>query len=274
MLSQRVITAAVLLPLFVAAVWYLPTPWFGVLAGMIVCLGAWEWSGLAGLSSFRLRLPFVGLVAVLLAVVYELKANVWSQLLLFSAVAGWFLVAVLILSVEKRVVVIPASRMVRAMLGVLVLVPSWLGLILLHAGGPDSRVILLFLVALIAAADIAAYFSGRRWGSHRLAPVISPGKTREGLWGALAGALPVALGYALIDNIQGIELLVFLILCLVTVLFSVAGDLLESLIKRSAGRKDSGTLLPGHGGVLDRIDSLTGAVPVFVTGLLLWSIFL
>lgn len=273
MLRQRVITAAVLVPLFVAAVWYLPSPWFALLTAIIIGLAAWEWTGLAAIEQSWLRAGYLILVGCLMGVVFALRDNVLVQMLLLTAAAAWLLVLVLILAVEMRAVLIPTSRMVKALLGLLVLVPPWLGLILLQRG-QDSRVILLFLVGLVAVADIGAYFCGRRWGRRRLAPVTSPGKTRAGLAGAVVAALAVALAYALVDNIQGIELLMFLILCLVTVLFSVLGDLLESLMKRSVHRKDSGTLLPGHGGVLDRIDSLTAAVPVFVTGLLLWSIFL
>jgi phosphatidate cytidylyltransferase len=235
-------------------------------------LAAWEWAGLAGLRSRLQHGTYVLAMAILLGCVYIIRNHVWAQLLVATAVAGWLLAASLILAVERHVVLIPASRLVKALLGLLVLVPSWLSLILLQGSGEESRVMLLFLLALIASADIGAYFCGRRWGRRRLAPLISPGKTWAGLGGGIVTALLVALGYALVDNIQGIELLVFLSLCLVSVLFSVTGDLLESLMKRSVQRKDSGTLLPGHGGVLDRIDSLTAALPVFVTGLLLWSL--
>lgn len=274
MLKQRIITAAVLLPLFIAAVWYLPTPWFAPLMGVIICLAAWEWSDLAGLEKYWLRAGFVVLAACLLGVVFTLRDTFWARLLVFTASGAWILVAILIVAVEMRLVHIPASRLIKALLGLLVLIPSWLSLILLQGGGPDSRVILLFIVALVAAADVGAYFTGRRWGRKKLTPVISPGKTWTGLGGGVTASLAVALGYGLIDNIQGLELLMFISLCLITVLFSAAGDLLESLMKRSVNRKDSGAFLPGHGGVLDRIDSLTAAMPVFVTGLLLWSMYL
>lgn len=270
MLRHRVITAVVLLSLFVAAVWYLPTVWFALSMGVIITLGAWEWSSLAGLSSPWPRLGFVVLIAGLLWMMFILKATVWALLLMLTAVVGWVLVLVLILAVEKHLVVIPTSRLIKLLLGCLVLVPPWLGLVFLHG----DRITLLFLVALIAIADISAYFSGRRWGGRKLAPTVSPGKTLAGLWGALAATLLVAVGYGLVDNMQDFELLMFSILCLVTVLFSVAGDLIESLMKRSMQRKDSGAFLPGHGGILDRIDSHTAAIPVFITGILLWSIYL
>lgn len=274
MLKRRVITAAILLPLFIVAVWHLPTPWFALLTGAIICLAAWEWSDLAGLEQYRLRACFIVLVACLLGIVFALRNTIWSQLLVVMASLAWVLVAVLIIAVEMRLVLIPTSRLSKGLLGLLVLVPAWLSLVLLQDGGRDSRVILLFLIVLVASADIGAYFAGRRWGGKQLAPLISPGKTRAGLLGGVAVSLPVALGYGLIDNMQGIELLLFTCLCLLTVLFSVAGDLLESLLKRSVNRKDSGTFLPGHGGILDRIDSLTAGLPVFVTGLLLWSMYL
>lgn len=268
MLKQRIITAALLLPGFFAAVWYLPSPWFALLTGIIICLAAWEWSDLSGLDRMSLRIGYLVAVACLLVVLYVLRLTVWSRLVIFMAMAGWLLATFLVVAVETRLVVIPASSLMKSLLGFLVLLPSWLGLVLLQNGAAG---ILLFLVVLIAAADIGAYFAGRRWGRKKLAPLISPGKSRAGLAGGIAVSLPVALAYGLAENMQGIDLLLFLILCLITVLFSVSGDLLESLMKRSAHRKDSGTLLPGHGGILDRIDSLTAALPVFVTGLLLWS---
>ncbi len=126
---------------------------------------------------------------------------------------------------------------------------------------------MLFLLVLIWIADSGAYFAGRRWGRVKLAPAVSPGKTREGVYGALAGAMLCALALAWMRPEIGAAL-VTIPLCLLTCLVSVAGDLFESLIKRQAGVKDSGTLLPGHGGVLDRIDSLTAAAPVFVFGLM------
>jgi phosphatidate cytidylyltransferase len=153
------------------------------------------------------------------------------------------------------------NRVTAAGAGLLVLVPAWLALARLHAAGPQ---LLLFLILLVGAADVGAYFAGRRFGHNTLAPRVSPGKTWEGVLGGLvAAALLAAVGvwWFKVDAPR------FLALCVVVVVASIIGDLTESLFKRHAGLKDSGRLLPGHGGLLDRVDSVTAAAPVFLIGL-------
>lgn len=151
-------------------------------------------------------------------------------------------------------------------MGPIVLTPLWTALVALHGNGEDGPSSVLFLMILIWVADSGAYFAGRQWGRNKLAPVISPGKTWEGVYGAVFGALICGLLLAWYrSDIEGFHWLVPV--CVITVLMSVVGDLFESVMKRKMDMKDSGTLLPGHGGVLDRIDSLTAAAPVFVLGL-------
>jgi phosphatidate cytidylyltransferase len=152
---------------------------------------------------------------------------------------------------------------------VVVLLPTWTSLVALHARAPDGRWWLLFLLVLVWIADTAAFFVGRRWGRRRLASVVSPGKSWEGVLAGLAGGIAAGAVFGLYRDMQGVEMLVFLLICGGTVAASVVGDLMESMMKRSANLKDSGNLLPGHGGVLDRIDSLTAAAPVFLAGWLL-----
>jgi len=148
--------------------------------------------------------------------------------------------------------------------GFVVLVPSWLALTSIHRQGP---IMLMFLLVLVWITDIAAYFVGKRFGKTKLAPKLSPGKSREGLWGALMASILLAIvGVRLFDLDMNVWVY-FGCLCLLTALISVVGDLYESLLKRRAGVKDSGRILPGHGGILDRIDSLTAAAPGFVLGL-------
>jgi phosphatidate cytidylyltransferase len=160
----------------------------------------------------------------------------------------------------------------RMLEGGVVLVPAWLALVMLHRIPDGGPVLLLFLLILIWSADVGAYFAGHRWGRNKLAPQVSPGKTREGVYGAMASALLCGLFLVWwLGSALGQAPLV-LLLCLVTMLSSVVGDLFESLLKRRRGMKDSGTLLPGHGGMLDRIDSLTAAAPVFVFGLSLFRV--
>jgi len=150
--------------------------------------------------------------------------------------------------------------------GPFVLLPAWLALVRLHAQGPtlDGPQLLTFLLLLVVAADVGAYFAGRAFGKHKLAPRVSPGKTWEGVAGGLAGASLLALAGALWFELP---LPRFVLLCVLVVMISVVGDLAESLFKRHAGVKDSGSILPGHGGILDRIDSLTAAGPCFVLGM-------
>ncbi|NNE38740.1 MAG: phosphatidate cytidylyltransferase [Gammaproteobacteria bacterium] len=123
---------------------------------------------------------------------------------------------------------------------------------------------LIFLLILIWAADISGYFCGKQWGKNRIAPLVSPGKTWQGAAGAMAACCIISIGFSINKQFQLSESIIFLVICLVTVVISIIGDLMESLLKRSANVKDSGTLLPGHGGVLDRIDSFTAACPVFL----------
>lgn len=267
----RITTAAILAPLFLAAAYYLDTPWFSLLIGVITCAGAWEWAFLAGISDKVLRAAYLLLMAALLLTAWLYLAGNWSRLLIIAAALGWILILAEVVAVEHRLIPIPTSRILKALEGFVVLLSAWLSLVLLHAAGEGSRLILMLLLVLIWSADVAAYVVGRRWGRKKLSPLVSPGKTRVGLYGAVLATQVVALGWALFDNIQGIDMVKFLFLCLVTVLASVLGDLQVSLLKRSMHVKDSGKLLPGHGGILDRIDSLTAAGPVFVTGLLLWS---
>lgn len=149
----------------------------------------------------------------------------------------------------------------------MVMIPAWTSLVVLHGGGEPGVYRVLFLLALIAGADITAFFVGRRWGRTRLASRVSPGKSWEGVAGALVAVLVLASAAGILAGFGSWTLAVFLGLCVVTALASVLGDLTESLFKRQAGLKDSGHLLPGHGGVLDRIDSLTAAAPLFALGI-------
>lgn len=262
MLKQRLLTAAVLIPAFILAVLWLPQTAFAIFIGAIVILGAWEWAGLARLEGAKRRMYTAGMAAALLAIAFIPTAWVLG-------IAGvWWTFALLRMRhVDAQHEAVP-RRARTALAGVLVLLPAWYAIVALHAA-PDGPQYVLFLVALIATADSAAYFAGRRWGRRKLAPHVSPGKTWEGLTGALAGAAVLgAAGAALLEGpARGNWML--LPWCVVTVIYSVVGDLIESLYKRRAGVKDSGRLLPGHGGVLDRIDSLTAAAPVFLLGVIL-----
>jgi phosphatidate cytidylyltransferase len=159
------------------------------------------------------------------------------------------------------------QRLLRGLAGVLVTLPAWAALVLLHGRPADGPYVILYLLVLVWLADSGAFFAGRRWGRRKLAPVISPGKTREGVYGAMVVCTIYAVAVGLYHGDTSRQVTGLVMVSLLTVMFSIVGDLLESLMKRQAGIKDSSNLIPGHGGVLDRIDSLTAAAPVFFLGL-------
>ena len=271
MLRQRLLTALVLIPIIVGAVLYLDTAWFAIVFGLITALGAWEWSRLAGIQSLPARIAYLFIGAALSGLCFVYRSYTGLQAVVGLAVGWWLLAAVLTVAVQKQALRLPASRPLKAAIGLLVLVTAWFSLVLLREGGSHKGSLVLFLFVLIWLADSAAYFSGRRWGKTRLCSRISPGKTLEGVWGALFSAGLLALAYARVENLPGIDTVIFTIICLITVLISIIGDLLVSMMKRAENLKDSGHLLPGHGGILDRIDSLTAAAPVFYAGFSLWD---
>ncbi len=260
-LRARLRTSAWLVPGFVAGVLLLPTSLFAGFIAAIVMLAAWEWAALVGVDTTPARLAMIAVVALTLLLLWGIGA---PALALLPALLWWLGCAAAL----PRLRVQPAAGIDWGLLalGLLVLAAPWLALVRLHGGSDDGPMLVLGLVAMIVLADSAAYFIGRRFGRHKLMPRLSPGKTWEGLAGALvAVALALVLaGWGLGLAVAGQALLV--LLGVITVALSVVGDLFESWLKRRRGVKDSGTLLPGHGGVLDRIDSITAAAPVFALG--------
>jgi len=268
MLRQRIVTAMLLVPIVLGLVLAADSRWFALAAGVVVGLGAWEWSRIAGFDSKAGRGFYVMLVCLLLAAGFAFRQSVWLYYVILFAIGWWVIATALVIATQRERFILPESHILKGVMGLLVLVPAWLSLVLLHdQGSMGGRWLVLVLLVLIWVADIAAYFSGKRWGKTRLAPHISPGKTWEGVIGGVLASMLVATGFALSTLSQADELIKFLLICLTTICVSIIGDLFESLMKRSAHIKDSGGLLPGHGGILDRIDSLTAAGPVFVAGI-------
>lgn len=264
MLKQRVITASILAILVIWVVLKLPVAGFGVALLVVISLGAWEWTRLVGLSKTRDRGLYVGgILALILAAWPLLDRMVFVNSLLSVSVLAWC-GALLWL---RHYATHPDHRdqpWLTGFAGVVVLVAPWVAFMGLRSDFGPGYVLFLFL--LVWAADVGAYFAGRRWGRRKLAPAISPGKTWEGVAGAGAATLILAwLGAVLLG--ESVRWSAFVAVCLMTAGFSIIGDLFESMIKRQCGVKDSGSLLPGHGGVLDRVDSLTAAAPVFLLGL-------
>ncbi|CBL46408.1 Phosphatidate cytidylyltransferase [gamma proteobacterium HdN1] len=264
MLQQRIFTALILASFALAAIFLLDNREFALAMAVPVLLGAWEWSRLMGVENNVKRALVIASVAVLLVLI-------WFAGLHWIVVPGallWLLALWLVKTYPASARYLEDQRVLWAM-GLIVLVPAWQALVYLQ-GLPSGPYWVLYVMLLVWGADTGAFFAGRRFGKRKLAPAVSPGKTIEGLFGGLALTLSVAIVVAwLSDMVHEIGIIGFLVVSLITVLASVLGDLFESMIKRHRGVKDSSNLLPGHGGVLDRIDSLTAAAPVFVAGLLL-----
>jgi phosphatidate cytidylyltransferase len=261
-LRQRALTALTLAPLGIAAVLLLPTPWFALLLAALFAIGLWEWSGLSGARSAasRAALVVVGVAAMAALWSQGRDAHWWAACVgvAFWAIAPLWLAAFEFGSGPRRRFV--ALKLVA---GIVAIVPAWSAGLHLHGDAPGW---MLFVVVLIWCADVFAYFTGRRFGGRKLAPRISPGKTWAGVYGGFVGAALFALICGLAVGMRGQSLVLLAALSAVTIAISVMGDLFESLIKRHSGEKDSGQLFPGHGGALDRFDSLFAALPVFAVG--------
>jgi len=264
-LRARLITSAWLIPTVVGAVLLLPTAAFAVFVGLILLFAAWEWGALAGLQGGVARAVGVASLAVLLSLLWFQHTHpAW---VLLPAVAWWLGFAAALPRLHPH----PAATGVEWLLlslGLLVLTGPWVATVYLHGSFAQGPLLVLGLTALISLADTAAYFVGGRFGRRKLAPRLSPGKTWVGLFAALTAAGLALLIAGLVLGLSAGATVALTLLGVVTVALSVVGDLFESWLKRRRGRKDSGTLLPGHGGVLDRIDSMTAAAPVFVLGLI------
>ncbi len=261
MLKERVLTALVLLPLVFWTVFGGVALAFPLFAAAIVLIAAWEWTAMMRLSALPARAGFVALTAALL---WHQQGQTLDALGRVLAAASLFW---LIALVWVRRYPDGAERWDRPLImvpmGLILLVPTWAGLVQLHGQSPWW---LIYLLLLVWGADTGAYFAGRRFGKTKLAPAVSPAKTREGLYGGIATTMAVMLAVACYLGLPADKAVKFALVSLVTVLASVLGDLLESMVKRRAGIKDSGNIFPGHGGALDRIDSITAAAPVFLTG--------
>jgi phosphatidate cytidylyltransferase len=263
-LRQRTLTAFVMGPLVIAAILLLPTGGFAVFVGLIVLTAAWEWAALGGLQRPTSRGSFVGLVLAGLVALWLVEpARFW----LVAAAALWWALKTIQVARVRAIDPRPMYQPKVLAEGALILFAPWAALVDLHASTTQGPLLVLFLMMLVWTADSLAYFVGRRWGRAKLAPAVSPGKTRAGVYGALGGAAAWGLLLGLVLDLGVAGTLMAALLCALTVTVSVVGDLYESLLKRRRGLKDSSRLLPGHGGMLDRIDSLTAAAPVFVLGL-------
>ena len=260
MLGQRIITAVGLVAVLALVLVVLPRGLAVLALGILVLLGAWEWARLAGFGSAAARAAYTAACAVAMAGLwFATKEPADFARAMAITMFGW-------IPLFAWIALAPGFRAngLAAVAGLWALAPTWLALARLYLQDGNGRELVVFVVLLAWVADIGAYFAGRHFGQLRLAPVVSPNKTWEGVLGGLiAGFLFALAGKAWFD----LPAIGFLSLCVAAVLVSVVGDLLESMFKRQQGLKDSGGILPGHGGMLDRIDSLTSSVPLLALGL-------
>ncbi len=271
MLKLRVITALILFPLAVSGILFLPDNAFAACVGFIMLLGAFEWAGFARFPSLAAKLAYVLMIATVLFSLWLINFILPAEAMNALAAAFWFFALLLVFRYPGSADFWKGRPAVIAIMGIFLLTITWYAVISIHAiphvsfaqttiSGPY---LLLSALMLIWAADTGAYFSGKRFGKNKLAPHISPGKSIEGVIGGLLLALFMAVLFTLWHGGSGHDYLSIMTITIVTVIFSVIGDLMESMFKRQADLKDSGNLLPGHGGILDRIDSITAAAPVF-----------
>lgn len=266
MLKTRLISAAIMVPLVIYGVLALPVAVFALLLGLVLVAGVWEWGHLVPLASSSLRLLYCVAIAVLMWLLWRAGLDVAIGWLLPLAVLWWLFALYWLTHPQLCAQSGAVCAGFKLLAGMLVIVPAWAALATLQGSGPDGPVLTLGLMIMVWLADSGAYFAGHRWGRTKLAPVISPGKTREGVYGGLLASLLFAVIAGAFYSHSLRWTLACALASLVAMLFSIAGDLLESLMKRQSGIKDSGQLIPGHGGVLDRVDSLVAAAPLFLAG--------
>jgi phosphatidate cytidylyltransferase len=279
LLKQRIITALVLAPLAIAAIFYMSLNSFAAFIMVVMAIGAWEWGPLMGFKNKRRRLAFVAATVGLIGGLWYAipltdlwfegeKLHLYIEYILWLAVGWWLLSATLTFLYPRYSTFWASHRSVRGLFGWLTLVPTWLAFMVIrtndYANDPyHGAQLIMFLFLMVWSADVGAYFVGKSIGKHKLMPNVSPGKTMEGfIGGVIFACLLISIaGYILQWNQEQFTLVLIVTVIITTI--SVLGDLNESMFKRQAGIKDSGSILPGHGGILDRIDSLTATAPIY-----------
>ncbi|CAA9890688.1 Phosphatidate cytidylyltransferase [Candidatus Methylobacter favarea] len=284
MLLQRIITASVLASLLALAVFKLPPAYFSLLLALFTLLAAWEWCSLVAINPLFKRVLFLlALMAPMAGIhfwtqILELIAQAvdWPDVrnysgalewLVIAPVLFWILAMILIRNAPAGVLALQMKPCYKALIGWFILLSAWMFLSRLRTLYGSE--VTMYLLILIWAADISAFFAGKKYGKVLLAPLISPGKTVAGMYGALIAGIVCAVSLSLINGFPLMVAADFALLSALTVLISIYGDLFFSVVKRQRGVKDSGSLLPGHGGILDRIDSAVAAIPFFYAGIFL-----
>jgi phosphatidate cytidylyltransferase len=265
-LKQRIITGLILAPLVLCGVFLLEPVYFSWFFAFILAIAGWEWANLSSLTTQVMRVTYAMLVATLLFTVLPSISVSW---VLTISVMWWIIATLLVMTY-------PASSKywkqpwITAILGLVVLLPMWKALVFIREAqfvpieSFNPLLLILYILLLVWAADVGAYFTGKAWGKSKLAPNVSPGKSWAGAWGGVTAAIILGVIASYWMDLSLVMSIQFLVITALTAVVSIIGDLTESMFKRTRGIKDSSALLPGHGGVLDRIDSLLAAIPVFV----------
>ena len=259
MLLKRILTASIVAPIAVFSILVLTQTSFALAVALILIVSSWEYCNLIQIK----QLAGKTLYALLTLLATYFLSNAPSNLTILYVASSWWLIALIWVSIfPKGSRLLRKNLFVKVVNGLFIFVPMAIALMALHLLDP---MLVLFLLILIWAADIGAYFAGKLFGKTKLCPHVSPGKTLEGLWGGTALAQVVAISYVYVSTQAPLlsDFLIFSFMALVVSLVSVLGDLFESVLKRIAEVKDSGNIFPGHGGMLDRIDSLTSSAPIF-----------
>ncbi len=285
MFKQRVITALVLAPLALMAVFYLPLASFALFVSLAFLLGAWEWSGFCGLHNKRSRAAYTALTAVLIFALYVLQpialqklfADTLTLTMVLAGVIWWLLAVVLVLTYPRSQSFWVGRDWLKALMGWLTLIPAWSAIVFVRGlDYPQAEFtgawLIFGLLGLVWAADIGGYIVGKPFGKHKLLPKVSPGKTLEGMLGGMVLVLLLVTAVGYWQNWPA-QMAYWYLAAIILTALSVFGDLTESMFKRAAGKKDSGAFLPGHGGILDRIDSLTATAPLYALLLALFGGF-
>jgi len=274
MLKKRIATALVLVPVLLIAIFYLPMLWFSIVIGAIIIWAAWEWSALIGWKEKYFRLGYVAIVLLLLIMSYFMlnAAN--------FALINWILGITFLVWIWASVGMLNYAfgrsplglhyPILKALMGLFALVPCWIAVVMIREIIGSPAWLLFGLLIIWGGMDTGAYLAGRLWGRHKLAPRVSPKKTWEGFFGGIILTVIITIIMsAAVFHVSLPQVFTFCIVAIIVGIFAVMGDLVESMLKRQVGIKDSGSGLPGHGGILDRIDSVTAALPVFALALLI-----
>ena len=276
MLKQRIITAIILALIFITATVFLSSFSYSLFVTIVVLAASWEWCAFIGLAKQVAKVSYLATLGSMIIALYFFLGIVPESLVINSYRTGIILGLGILFWVLTFFMLkgYPSNsdrwnnKSKIALMGLMALIPTWVGIVQIKYLNPQGF-LLLGMVVMVAAADIGAYFVGKRIGKNRLAPSLSPNKTWEGVMGGFAacllvGILLIWLLHSYLITLSNVQILILVLLSLVVMLFDVIGDLLESMLKRNRDLKDSGKILPGHGGILDRVDGLLAVTPIFV----------